>query len=570
MRKPEGLVYGVADLPPARIAVFVALQQLAFLTALLGVPGLAMRNLGLTNEVFLQLAGATLLAAALAVVLQGIGRFGLGAGLFYPLQCTTAAIPALVFASREGLDLGQSFGMVAVAGLAQIAFSFAIVRLRGIFTVEVAGLAVFLIGVGLGQQGLILIINAPIEPHTAAAHYAIAGLTLATLVGLNIYVRSRLRLFTTLIGLCVGFAASAAAGLLDPLDVAVFQAAPLVGLPQMPVFGLGFDVDAILPFAITGFVFALTSVGVQTIAQRNNDADWKAPDLVSIGRGVRAEGVVHLLSALMNALPMVASGGAVMLAAASGCTSRALAFWTGGFLALAAVLPKIIGFWLLMPDAVTGALFLFLSAFTTVSGLQLVGSRMLDGRKVLAVGIGFVTAIAYEPIRTLLDARLPELRPVTFSAFAVSVLVTVGLLTLFRIGAARRVVRRFVAGAASPDDVARFLEAEGRRWGARHDVVQRGAHAAWQAIELLGDGFVDPARPEIEVETRYDDLVLEVIVRYSGTLPELSSIPPSPDALVDDPTLTRALAGYVIQRLSPQLVVRAVNGAHELHFRLPL
>lgn len=570
MRKPDGLVYGVDDLPPPRVAVFVALQQLAFLTALLGVPGLAMTNLGLSDEVFLHLSSATLLAAAMAVVLQGLGRFGLGAGLFYPLQCTTAAIPALLFASHEGLNPGQSFGMVAVAGLSQVLFSFVIVRLRGIFTVEVAGLAIFLIGVGLGQQGLILIIDAPLEQSQAGLHYAIAGLTLATLVGLHIYVRTRLRLFTTLIGLSVGFAASALVGALDPNDVALFQAAPLFGLPNLPVFGWGFDEHAIVPFAVTGFVFALTSIGVQTIAQRNNDADWKSPDLVSISRGVRAEGVVHIVGSMMNALPMVASGGAVMLAAASGCTSRALAFWTGGFLALAAVLPKVIGFWLMLPSGVTGALFLFLSAFTTVSGLQLVGSRMLDGRKVLAIGIGFVTAIAYEPIRALLDARLHELRPVTFSAFAVSVLVTVSLLALFRIGASQRVVRRFDSTTASHHEVARFLEAEGRRWGARHDVVHRGAHVAWQAIELLGDGLVDPAKPEIEVETRYDDLFFEVIVRYSGTLPQLSGAPPSPEDLVENPDLIRSLAGFIIQRLSPVLVTRSAGGVHELHFRLPL
>ena len=170
----------------------------------------------------------------------------------------------------------------------------------------------------------------------------------------------------------------------------------------------------------------------------------------------------------------------------------------------------------------------------------------------------------------LLDARLHELRPVTFSAFAVSVLVTVGLLALFRIGASQRVTRRFDSTTASHHDVARFLEAEGRRWGARNDVVHRGAHVAWQAIELLGDGLVDPARPEIEVETRYDDLFFDVIVRYSGTLPELSGAPPSPDDLVDNPDLIRSLAGFIIQRLSPVLVTRSVRGLHELHFRLPL
>ncbi len=132
---------------------------------------------------------------------------------------------------------------------------------------------------------------------------------------------------------------------------------------------------------MTGFVFALTSIGVQTIAQRNNDKDWKAPDLVSIGRGIRAEGVMHLLASLLNAMPMVASGGAVALASASGNTARTLAYWTGGLLILFSLMPKIIGFWLLIPPAVTGALFLFLSTFTTINGIQLVASRALDARR---------------------------------------------------------------------------------------------------------------------------------------------------------------------------------------------
>ncbi|MBA4789335.1 MAG: xanthine/uracil permease [Rhizobiales bacterium] len=570
MRKPEGLVYGVNDLPPARVALLASLQQVAFLAALLGVPGIAASRLGLDTHAFLALSATTLFCAGVVTILQGFGRFGLGAGLFYPLQCTTAAIPALMYASQEGLSLAQNFTMVAVVGLSQILFSFIIYRLRGIFTVEVAGLAVFLIGVGLGQQGLVLILDVPTGHTSAVMHLGTAAFTLAILIILHVYVRHRMRLFTNLIGLAAGLAVSAVLGQLDPADVAQFKAASWINFPSLPLFGWSFDVDAIIPFAVTGFVFALTSMGVQTIAQRNNDRDWKAPDLVSIGRGIRAEGVMHLLASALNALPMVASGGAVALAAASGCTARTLAFWTGGLLILFSLLPKFMGFWFMMPDSVTGALFLFLATFTTVNGLQLVASRVLDARKVVAIGMGFVTAIAYEPIRHLLEGQAPSLRFVTFSSFAVTILVTVTLLALFRIGVTRRVTRRFPAGQASHDEVATFIEAEGGRWGARVDVVQRGAFAAWQAIDLIGRDLVDPEHPTIEVATSYNDLVFDIILRYEGVAPPVANRPPTAEELLEDPDRAAQLTGYLISKLTPDLRVQRADKRWELHLRLPV
>ncbi|MFG1403201.1 solute carrier family 23 protein [Xanthobacter sediminis] len=567
MRKPENLVYGVNDVPPVRFALLSALQQMAFLVALLGVPGLAATRLGLSTQQFLDLSATTLLCGGIVVILQGLGRFGLGAGLFYPLQCTTAAIPALIYASSAGLNLAQNFTMVAVVGVTQILFSFVIVRLRGIFTIEVAGFAVFLIGVGLGQQGLVLIFNTPVGH--PIAHVGIAVLTLATLVILHVYVRSWLRLFTNLIGLAVGFLVSAATGMLDPQEIEVVRDASWVSFPRLPLFGWDFQLGPIVPFVVTGFVFALTSIGVQTIAQRNNDRDWKGPDLVSIGRGIRAEGVMHVLAGALNALPMVASGGAVALASASGCTARTLAFWTGGLLILCSVLPKIVGFWIVLPDAVTGALFLFLATFTTVNGLQLVASRVLDARKVLAIGMGFVTAMAYEPLRALIEGHFPELRLITFSAFAVSVLVTVTLIAIFRIGNRRRVVRHFPASATTHDEVAEFLESEGGRWGARVDVVRHAAHVAWQAIDLIGRDFVDREHPMIEVATSYNDVIFDVMLRYQGMAPPLANRPPSAEDLLENPDLTTQLAGYLLTQLAPDLRVQRVDGCWELHFRLP-
>src|SRR3546814_7741821 len=50
--------------------------------------------------------------------------------------------------------------MVCIAVLSQIVFSICIVRLRSVFTVEIAGLMVMLTGVRIGQIGLKLLFHA--------------------------------------------------------------------------------------------------------------------------------------------------------------------------------------------------------------------------------------------------------------------------------------------------------------------------------------------------------------------------------------------------------------------------
>src|SRR5690606_13778576 len=109
-------------------------------------------------------------------------------------------------------------------------------------------------------------------------------------------------------------------------------------------------------------------------------------------------GLTNLLAAVFNALPLASSGGGVTQAAASGSTSRHLAWWTAGVFLLVALLPKVILIWLLLPKPVMGGLLLFLSTFTTLSGMQLIGSRMLDNRRVLAIGTGLICALSYPAI----------------------------------------------------------------------------------------------------------------------------------------------------------------------------
>ena len=206
MRRPDHIAFGVNDPLPPRLA----LQQLAFLSA----------------------------------------------GYYYPLQTTGAVLPSMyLVASLPGSGLDAVFGMVWVVGLTQIGFSFVILRMRNVFTTEVSGVAVMLIGLGLGALGLQQMFGTSTYSQPLSGTSLLAGaLALATMVGCNVWAKGLLKLLAPLTGLLVGMALSLLLGLL-PEQVQAWQALPWLRLPQLPAFGWRFEAGAIVPYAVTGFAW---------------------------------------------------------------------------------------------------------------------------------------------------------------------------------------------------------------------------------------------------------------------------------------------------------------------------
>lgn len=564
MRRPDTLLYWLEEAPPARFAFGLALQQVAFLGALLAVPALFARNAGMDHSQFLNLASSCLIYSAVTLLLQAWGKFGIGAGIFLPVQGSTSVIPVLgIGLATSGLDGG--FGMFAISGLSMIVFSFIIQRMKAIFTVEVAGLAMLLIGAGLGVIGINLIFSSVAPTGPGAERVGVAVATLAVMVVCNVWVKGRLRLFATMTGLGVGLALSFILGLMTPADFQAFHDADYLRLPVLQQFGWDFEMEALVPAIITGFSLSLTSMGVQTVAQRFNDTDFKRPDLDSVGRGVRAEAVGHIFASLINAMPMAASGGAASLALASGCTSRHLAVWTAGMLFLFALCPKLIMAWIVMPPEVLGALFLFLSSFATLGGMQMIGSRMLDNRRTLAIGIALLVGLTYDSIHTKLDDLLPTAHYVAFSQFALALTIAVVLQAVFRIGIRRKTRHAFAIAEAHFEEMIDFIESQGRIWGARHEAVKKAELACWQAFELLKDSnLLTPDCKEIELETQLDEYNLAIFIRYRGKPPILANRPPTHDELIEDEEAAGRLAGYLINRLADSVRTRQMGNQAEL------
>lgn len=567
MRKPENILYGTGDKPPLQILLILALQQMSFLGVYLVISPLLARDLGLDQEQSLQLVSATLLASGFGVVLQTARIWGIGSGYFCPLQATSSTFAGLILVKTHS-GLGAVFGMVGVVGLVQIAFAFLFQRLRSVFTVQVAGLAVLLIGLGLGYYGIKQVME--IETGISWRQQGVlCVLTLGTMIVFNVWSSGYLRLFSAFLGLMTGFIGSWLMNAIPDSDWTIFHDAPLFYLPKPMNIGWSFDRHALLPAIITGLFLALHGFGALVAAQRFNDADWKRPDLQLIRQGILAEGLTNLCNSLLNGLPLTSSGGAVSLAASTGCTSRYLAYGLAGIMGVIAFMPKAIVFWQILPLPVMGAALIFLASFTALSGLQVIASRLLDNRKILALGIGLILGVSYEPMRSSFHQASPELlKTLLFSGVSLGVFAAVALSAVFQIRNHTREQRCFDALHSSLDDVILFLEQQGKSWGARPEVVQRAEYATWQAFEILTEhGLLDSQdenSDKIQLQTIFNEYTFTVILSYTGTVLPLMTHRPSHEDMLRDENSVLQMAGYLLYRLADQVRTRHDGGHCEL------
>ncbi len=570
--RPEGIVYGPDDQPPPLVTLILAIQLVGFLGVLMVLPVVLARAADVDQQTTVAMVSATMLTAGLGVLLQVIRSKWFGSGLLAPTGTTGAALPAVMIAlNRGGLEL--VFGMTWIIGATQMAMGPAVRWLRRLCPVEIAGLAVLLIGLGLGILGVRNFFT--IDPDAVHPHHPqlIGAVTLAVMVGLHVWTKGYPHLFCALAGLMVGLALSLALGAISDNEFARIAAFDWFSLPRIagPDIVLRFEPELILPFVITGIALSFHSFGAIVTAQRAADADWRRPNLNSVSGGILAEGVTNVVGGLLHGMTQTANGGAIGLAAASGALSRRIGLFMAGLFLLLAFIPRVAGLWSVLPEPVIGAALIFCGSFVVVGGLRTITSRALDARKVLVLGLALILGLSRDIIpeyyRTLPDMAQMWL----MSSLAQALIVAILLNALFRLGIEKRSMAAFPASLASLEEADIFMRDQGAMWGAGQMTAIRARQAGAELIEhLIASAVVAPAAghhgPEpgrLDLKTRFDEFQFKLIVRYRGKAIDLEPRLPAPADSIDhlEPD---DLAGMMIRRLADKVKVSRRGDLHEI------
>ncbi|HXE29039.1 MAG TPA: solute carrier family 23 protein [Stellaceae bacterium] len=562
MKKPANIVYGAEERPPGLVTLVSGVQHVAVVAIFMVYPLVIGRAAGAPANEISEMLRLCMLGLGFAVLLQALPRGPVGSRRLAPSIFTGIYLAPSILAVKLG-GLPLVWGMTIFAGLCEAVLAQFWVRLRTLIPPESAGMVVFLVGVIIGLAGLRLLVGDGPGGSVGGQDAIVTGITLAVMIGLNIWSKGPPRLFCILIGMACGYVAAAAVGLLTAHDVAAaIIDQPLLAVPSVAHLSWSFNTALIIPFAVSGLASAMSSTAVITTFQRLDDADWVRPDMPAISRGVLADGVSTAAAGLLGTFGLTVSTANVGLAAATGVLSRRIGFVVAAILVVLAFQPNLIGVLVVMPPPVMAAALLFTAVFIMIGGVQIISSRVLDPRRILVVGMGMMSFFVVSVFPTAFTRAPDWAQPLVTSPLVLATLVALGLNLIFRIGI-RRTVRLVIDPAAADlKEVGDFIERNAGVWGARRDVTLRVQFGIQQFIEAV----IDHCAPTglIGLSVSYDEFSVAAAIDYTGAAFELPQERPTEEEIIASELGARRLAGYLIRNIAEKAQLAREGERHIL------
>ncbi len=151
-------------------------------------------------------------ATGIATILQGLNKGFIGSGYLCPLVNGPAFLSASLLAGKTG-GLSLIFGMTVIGGIFEGAFSRVVPRLRAVFPAEVTGTIVMMVGIEIIPVAVSRFMGIDAANSSPVPAAVVVGfITLFSMVGFNIWGKGKLRLYSVLIGMAVGYIAAFLAG----------------------------------------------------------------------------------------------------------------------------------------------------------------------------------------------------------------------------------------------------------------------------------------------------------------------------------------------------------------------
>ncbi|HKN23674.1 MAG TPA: solute carrier family 23 protein [Candidatus Acidoferrum sp.] len=555
-KKPTSLLYDVDDNPPLLVRLGASIQHVLLMSVGWLYIVVIVNAAGGTEAQAQDLMRMSMIAAGLATILQGT-RGILGSGYLCPLSSSLTYLPSSILAVRTA-GFSLLLGMVAFAGATTGILSRMTRHLRILFPPEVTGLMVCMSGlqlIAIGCPRFVGYVGPGSVPHFRTV--LIGMVTLVAMVAATVWNRGKLHVLPLLVGLIFGYGLSLAFGNLPWNQFLRELSEPWVSLPHRVTSGLSFRFSLVVPFLIACVTANLKTVGDLTLCQKINDADWKRTDMKSISGGLLASGFGTFFSGLSGGVAQNTVSSSIGLSLATGTTSRSIALPAGLAVIALAFFPKIAAVLVAMPAPVVGAMLIYSACFIVIGGLQLLTSRMLDARRIFAVGISFIFGLSVD-ISPDLYREVPEfLRPVFSSSVAFATILVISLSLLFRLGIASKIKFQVQPGPTAFDTIHFFMEEQGAAWGMRREVAMRAEHAM---NEVANSAYVlNPGLKALDVTLAFNELKLDATIDYEGTPIQIVESAPSIEELGTDQGIA-ALSTFMIRQYVDRVKVKTRKG----------
>lgn len=496
--------------PPAGVIWPAALQHIGLGSVTLVFPLMVASAAEADAALLATYMSLSMLALGFSTLLQALAWRGIGSGFLIPTVFTAVYLPPALAAAATG-GLGAVAGLTLVAGLTEVALASTMHRLRPWLPTELVGLVVLMIGLILGLLGLRLMLGIapgalPPQQDTPAALLA-----LAAIIACAVWGGARLRSLAVLIGLGVGIALHVAMTLAAgrPLLPAPVE----LHLPSWPIALPSLELPLLPGFILGALACLVRASGDIVASQRANDPGWKRPNLASLRAGTMADGLGTVAAGLLGVPGVNTYTASVGLSIATGVRARRVAFAVGALWIVLALTPGAASLMLAAPRGVLGAALFFAAAFIVVTGMGIVTQRLLDGRRIIAVGTALLIGLSYDELPWLYAELPEEARLLISSSLVLGLLVGLGLNALFRAGVTQTKVTAWQPAEGVAALQGKVHEA-GAAWGARAEVVA-AAERALEEVALALSALLPQDAP-VRVALRFDEFNFDLALRWHG------------------------------------------------------
>jgi NCS2 family nucleobase:cation symporter-2 len=559
MVRPSGLLFAVDEKPPPGVLGLSVAQHVAVISNSLVFPVLLAREAGLSTSQLLDSVSLAMLALGVATILLCLRSRYVGSGYLAPAGYTPIYFAPSFYALQHG-GLAMVYGMTIVSGAVQVVLAPVLRRLRALFPPEIAGLVVAISGLSLAILGARYSLGIKGGQGVQPAVLAVAGLTLATMLALNIWAKGYPKMFSLMIGAVVGNVAAIAMGVGALSFGAMAEGFVCFRVPSVEHVGWAFDPALMPPFAVVALAATLSLMGDVSTAQKINNLHWVRPEFRSLSGGLLGNGIASMFGGVIGSPGVNSLSASVGLSSASGVTSRIVGYWIGAALVAFAFFPMLAGLFVATPEPVVGATLFFSSAFIFANGLQMITSRMLDTRKIFVIGLSFAMAVLADVYPDVFATAPAVLRPLLGNSLVLGTASAMLLNLVLRLGVRQKEALRLGEDGPRAEAVEQFLTDQGARWGARREIVGSATFGVVQVLEVIGQ-----SAGGVEIEASFDEFNLDLYVRYAGAPLVIPETKPTPREIVSSEYGERLLAGYLLRRSADQVSCRASDERAEVH-----
>lgn len=386
-------------------AAVLGLQHLlAMYAGAVAVPLLIGTGLGFNESQMTYLISIDIFMCGIATLLQLTVNKFFGIGLPVVLGCAIQAVaPLILIGSDKGV--GAMYGSIIAAGVFVVLIAGVFSKIKKLFPPLVTGTVITVIGLTLIPVAITKMGggDATAESFGDPNNLLLAFITIALIIGVQVFAKGFIRSISVLIGLVGG---SVLAYFMGLVDFAAIGHAPVFHVPQPFYFGKPtFDIWSILLMIIISIVSMVESTGVYFALGDIVGKPIKEDDLK---RGYRAEGLAVVLGGIFNTFPYTGFSQNVGLVQLSGIKTKKPIYFSAFFLIILGLFPKIGALAQIIPEPVLGGGMLIMFGSVAVQGMRMLSKTDFTNDKnllIIAVALGFGLGFNVMP---QLFGKMPE------------------------------------------------------------------------------------------------------------------------------------------------------------------